>query len=295
MIKELDFLTERKIWSERDLICGYLGYESVGVLLGKFRDQIPYEHADIHRILNRYGIVKSAGPNREFSELLYFLGSVVAKTGFSLPEIYRTLPKKFKTSLETLTRVVREIKEGVTTRAGCALVISTDNNSDFILVGKDTGTERLNLGKPFGSASLPMGYAKRSEQASDSILRILQREVFTKQTICGTFPTWVVPDRPDPFMKIAIGNVLVSVFRLVLPKELCQEGGFSSFKLIDHGFVEAKDLINDRLLRQKCRAGVFEIAREYRDKLNQGSVADTSSVLITSFLNQEIALRLCSA
>ena len=69
----------------------------------------------------------------------------------TLHRIYRDVKKQVKTGIEE--RTLR--------RTGTALVITTECNSERVLLGRDVSTPRLDLGKSFGSVSLPMGYSKR--------------------------------------------------------------------------------------------------------------------------------------
>lgn len=248
-----------KEFSEK-IIKEYLKYGSVDEIFKKSGYSLPISYPGVQRLLDKWGIVKAAGPNSKLSEALVFL-SVLSENKIPLERFYKKIPPSFQTSLSTMHRILHNIKEGVIRRYASALVISPHDAKDLILVGDDVSTPRLNIGKPFGSISLPMTYSKGKENSSDSILRILQQEVFADEAVNNKMPN-IIPENPKPFMYLDIADVRVAVYSIELPKKY----NFSSFKLVNHRFLHLSEFTGD-ISRKNFRSGLKEIGIGYQKYL----------------------------
>jgi hypothetical protein len=154
----------------------------------------------------------------------------------------------------------------------------------------DVSTPRVDLGKPYGAISLPMGFSKRGEPASTSILRVMQQEVFSNQTVCQNFPFNVIPSNPQPFMYLYIADVRVAVYRIEMPKEYSDLSLFSSFKMTGFKFIEAEDLANCTLADSQVRMGLADIAKGYLNhSINEISYKPYPVSLVESELNRGLA------
>ncbi len=261
-------LQEREERFKTWLVAEYLKFGSVDEVYKIHRYNLPISYPSYQRLLDEWGIVKAAGPNGRLSETIAFLAQL-AEEKISLEALYRRMPPSFRTSLATMYRVYQYVKEGITRRAGTVLVVSPSNNPNKVLVGSDVSTPRLEWGKPFGSLSFPIGFSRKSDSKREAILRVLQQEVFTAQTIARSFPDEVIPDNPKPFLYIDVADILVSVYPLTLPVNLNSLESFSSFKLERHRFVEVSDIASGNLREENLRAGVSEIAGAYQRYLLQ--------------------------
>jgi hypothetical protein len=246
----------------RFLIEEYLKFGSVDEIFRRHEYNLPISYPGLQRLVTRWGIVKAAGPNSKLSEAITFL-VLLSDRKIPLERLYKSLPPSFKTSMATMHRILHHIKEGIIRRVGTALVVTPHDNPNLILVGEDVSTPRLNVGKPFGSISLPMGYSKASEEGEISVLRVLQHEVLTQMAINKTMPLRIIPRDIKPFMYLDVADVRVGVYHLVLPENLSPEENFSSYKLINHAYLHLSEII-DRAEDYNFRTGVKEIARGYR-------------------------------
>lgn len=245
------------------IIGEYLKYGSVDKVFENHHYDLPISYPGFQRLVEKWGIVKAAGPNSLLSEALCFM---VLLSDFKLPleKLYKRMPHTFKTSMATMHRIMHNIKEGVVRRVGTALVITSEEDPESILVGEDVATPRLELGKPFGSLTLPMGYSKTDEEAEVSILRVMQQEVYTKETIDRRFPHSLITKGAKPFMYLDIVDVRVAVYHLALPKNLCN---FSSFKVVNHRFLDLSTLTSFGK-DSNFRSGIKEIGLGYKRFLN---------------------------
>src|SRR3990167_10650382 len=137
------------------LVREYLKYGAVDGVYRAHEYDLPISYPSFQRLLDKWGIVKSAGPNRLLSEAICLVASINQEK-LPVEKIYRMLPPSFRTSLSTAHRIASNVKEGIIRRAGTALVINLENRDDLILVGKDVSTPRGRAGKEFGDISLPM-------------------------------------------------------------------------------------------------------------------------------------------
>lgn len=273
------------------IVAEYLKYGSVDEIFRRNNYDLPISYPEVHRLIKRWGIVKSAGPNSLLSEGITFL-TLLSQNKVPLERLYKKLPPSFKTSMGTMHRLLHNIKEGVIRRVGTVLVITPFNNPHMFLIGEDVSTPRLELGKPFGSTTLPMGYSKVDEEAGDSILRVLQQEVFTRMAIDRILPIGLIPANPKPFMHVDIADISVAVYNLSLSGSLSEESAFSSFKVRNHKFTEISEILNHKSLPSRqadnilIRAGVREIIRGYQKYLYRG----INLVPVTSELNLALAV-----
>lgn len=261
----------------------YLRYGSVDEALAS-EHTLPISPADYHRKIVEWGIVKAPSKSSSLTDILSFLSHYVHSSD-TITNLYGRMPHTFQPSLQTVYRVLHNIKEGIVTRSAVALIVSQEDNPSMVLVGNDISIPRADIGKHFGAVSLPMGFSKQDEDPRDSIARVMQREVFMEPTIKHTFPLEVIPDDPKPIMKLTIADVSVSVYHIVLSHQYyCQ----LSSEVLENMRFEAIDTIEDK----EARLGVGEILRGYQKKL----LAPTNKVYtIPSIINVEIAARYSEA
>ena len=256
---------------EKKLITLYLQNSSIEQVFNITNYDLPVSFATYHRLLNKFGIVKSAGPNSRLSESLHVL-SLINNYKVPLERVYRKYaPHTLKVSTNTLHRIMHHIRLGVTRRCGAALLISPESNKDKYLLAQDNSLKNPSLGKE-GDFSLPMGHTRMQDSHQKSIKRVLQQEVFTDLAIESTFPSSNVPAKPKAEFFINIADIKVGVFRLILPDSLCS---FSSFKLHNYRF-----LTPDEILKLQLRPGVGDIIEEfeknrYSPKSNKEKVIDS--------------------
>ncbi len=260
-MQDKKLFTNEKKFNER-LVTEYLKYGSVDEVFRKNRYDLPISYAQFQRVLDKWGIVKAAGPNSKLTEAIEFF-THLAKDNVAIDELYQKMPPSFQTSATTLYRILGYIKEGITRRVGCALVITPYNSTKKILLARDISSPRIELGKPYGALSVPMGYTRKRDSRRRSIIRIIQHEVFTKQTAKLNFPYEVIPDNPIPFMYLDIADVRVAVYHLELPKHLSSLGNFSSFKLKDYKYKTIEEIIEGKIKGANFRAGVIEAVNGY--------------------------------
>lgn len=269
------------------LVNEYFRYGSVDGVLKKYHWGLPISYANYQRVLSKWGVVKKAGPNNLLSESLEFL-THFAHDNLSLEDLYKKMPPSFQTSVSSLYRVMQYVKEGITRRVGVALIVTPYDLQQQILVAKDVSNPRIELGKPFGSLSLPMGYSRKRDSRKLGIKRILQNEVFTRLTVEKLLPDNIIPENPEPFMYLDIADVRVSVYHLSLPKELCRLSNFSSYKLKDYKFVNLSNLIDDAA---GYRVGVKEAATGFKKylSLTKRNIS-ANPIQAKSILNKNLAV-----
>lgn len=273
----------------RFIITEYLKYGSVDEVFRRNDYNLPISYPGVQRLLNKWGIVKAAGPNTRLSEALAFLNEL-SKEKIPLETLYRNMPPSFRTSMGTLHRILSHIRAGTIRRVGTALVISPRVNPNLVLLGNDVSIPRLEVGKPFGSISLPMGYSRRTESKETSILRVLQQEVFTNQAIERRLSFAQVVKDPTPFMFIDIADVRVAVYNLFLPDWLSGQENFSSFKIQNHRYLHVSEIAAGR---RNFRTGITEIGIGYRRFLQEERRNFVlEPILEKSALNVELTLNL---
>jgi len=168
------------------------------------------------------------------------------------------------------------------------LVVSREEDPRTILIGDDISTPRLELGKPFGSISLPTCYSKADDTSPTAILRVLQQEVFTLAAVNKNLPRQIIPSDPKPFMYLDIADVRVSVYHLTLPREVSRIGSFSSFKLNNLRFISIDGLIDAAGVNSDFRAGVREVAAGYREYLKHSQKKSWQPSVVRCDLNQKL-------
>ena len=246
---------------EEYFMCG-----SVDEVLRKHRYGLPISYASYQRILDERGIIKAAGPHSKLTEILSFLTKLMEEK-IPLEYLYKKMPPSFKASAATIYRILSYIKEGVTRRLATGLIITPHKSNMKILIGEDISTPRLELGKPFGSLSIPMGFSKKSDPREEAILRVLQQEVFTNKATEGKTPD-IIPIRPKPFMFLDIADVRVEIFHLPLPKKYSSSGSFFSYKLKNYKFLSLADPKLLEKEQQRFRIGVLEAISGYKKYLS---------------------------
>ncbi len=257
---------------EQTLISEYLKHGSIDKVFKLHNYDLPISFASYHRLLNKYGIIKSAGPNSKLSESLHVL-SLLNTYKLPLERVYhKYTPATIQVSTNTLHRVLHKIRLGVTSRVGIALLIFGSENSSNLLMGQDDSLLDPNLGHK-GDWSLPMGYTREQDSFETGIKRVLQQEVFVNETISGNFPSKIIPKKPTPLFTINIADIKVYVFKLKLNRNY----QFSSYKLKNYNFYSFQDIDN-----LKCRAGIGDIVDSY--------LKGTGEMNHDSSLNQNLCL-----
>lgn len=276
---------EREKHFNRFIISEYLKYGSVDEVFKRNDYNLPISYPGVQRLLDKWGIVKAAGPNTLLTEALIFLEELSLEQ-VPLERLYRRMPPSFKASMGTMHRILSYIRQETIRRVGTALVMTPKGRKDMILVGNDISPiVRTDVGKPFGSITFPMGYSKRMESPQTSILRVLQQEVFTIPTIeRRETARQIIPDNPTPFMFLDIADVRVAVYKLVLPNALSTAKNFTSFKIVNHRFMGVSDLM---VQKRSFRTGIVEIAEGYYNFLHKEV---TLPIHATALLNRRLAL-----
>jgi len=238
-------------------------------------EELPISVASYHRLIQRMGIVPSAGRHTSLPEVLHFFKVKALRPGTPLEEVYRSMPPSFQTSLMTLHRIYHHIERNLVRRNGVALIIK--NDEDSILVATErTENNRYKLN---GEITVPMGFSKDTDSAATAIFRILQQEVSTElaSTIFATNGKMYtnLEDSPQkPILKLRILDVDVNVYEVTLAPSLYNS--FTSYKLVNHQFVEPLSLLNVDTLR----IGMHEIVCAH--------VYGAQSVVQLSHLNQDL-------
>ncbi|EKD53412.1 MAG: hypothetical protein ACD_61C00047G0001 [uncultured bacterium] len=263
---------------ERLLVSEYFKYGSINKVFSAHQYDLPISFAGYTRVLSKFKVVKSAGPNSNLSESLHIL-SKIADYKIPLERIYHQhAPRTIQVSTNTLHRVLHYTRLGLTRRQGTALIITQKNKPDRFLVGNDLSLVNPALGHK-GDLSLPMVHSKIGEHPKESILRVLQQEVFTDLVLEKSFPSNIVPEHPKPIMYINIADIRVTVYRLTLD----QKYPFSSFRLTNHSFLDSGHISG-----RKVRPGVEEILGKFLEmELNPGPS-------IAPELNSNLNSRLCA-
>lgn len=247
-ITELDF--------EKFLVGEYFKYGSINKVYAIHRFNLPISFAGYHRVLTKFGVIKSAGPNSRLSESLYLL-TKLSSYKIPLERIYhRYAPQSIQISTNTLHRILHYTRLGLTRRQGTALLISSPANPQAFLIGDDLTLSGSVLGRE-GDLSLPMSHSKLGENPRDSIIRVLQQEVFTDLVLDQSFPWSIVPQHPRPVMYINIADIKVTVYHLKLSLDL----PFSSYKLHRLRYQKLEDLSHFSV-----RPGVREIITKFLEQ-----------------------------
>ena len=280
---------------ERMIVAEYLKYGSVDELLMANQYSLPISFAGIHRILDKWDVVKAAGPNKPITDCIGFFVKLVEKE-IPLETLYRSMPPRFAPSMTTLHRIYRQVKVEVKKkieernmrRYGTAVLLHPEGGEYLALIGRDVSPARIDVGRSFGAHSFPMGFSKFGEDSRQSILRVLQKEAFTKQTLSGSFPKEISDkiENARPFMYLDIADVRVAVYSLNLSANLSDLPNFESFKLKNYEYIDLRDLAEAKGINSTYRLGMAEIARGYVDYL---ASPDRSVSYVTSDLNLALA------
>ena len=242
------------------LISEYFKHGSVDEVLKKHNFDVPISYAQYQRVLDKWGIVKAAGPNSKLTETLDFL-TKLAYENIPFDKLYTRMPSSFRTSAATLYRILSYMKEGVTRRMATALVITVAGSGKKILVANDYSRPRLSFGKTYGSISIPVSFSRLRDPREMAILRVLQQEVFTDFAVENKMPD-IIPLRPRPFMFLDIADVRVEVFHIKLPKKYSKKNTFSSYKLKNYRFINVSSLAK-LASKRKLRIGAREATEGY--------------------------------
>lgn len=241
---------------EEKLLEEYFKLGSINQVFKANKYNLPLSFASFHRILKKYRIVESAGPNSKLSESLDFF-SKLASYKMPLEKLYHQYaPSQIQVSTNTLHRILHHIRLRVTRRVGTALIVSQEGDLNSYLLAQDTTLKNALLGSNM-DFSLPMTHSKMQENSKTSILRVMQQEIFTGLSIKNRFPKNIVPDQPKPVMYINIADIKVAVYRIIIPKKLNR---FSSYKLKNYRFYQASQI--DSL---KLRPGVKDIINKFEE------------------------------
>lgn len=252
---ELDF--------QKFLVAEYFKVGSIDKVFKAHQFDLPISFSGYHRILKDFGIIKSAGPNSKLSDSLYFLNLLI-NYKIPLEKTYRNYaPKGIRISLNTLHRIIHYTRLGLTRRQGTALLITNKKEPNKILIGNDISLANNLLGQK-GDYSLPMSHSKTGENPRDSIIRVLQQEVFTDLVVNKSFPYFVISEHPKPLMYINIADVRVTVYHIELNSDL----PFSSFKLTNLQYKSISDLRD-----KKLRPGVGDILENFLDLQSNSSLS----------------------
>lgn len=267
----------------------YLKYGSVDEVYRKNSYDLPLSYANFQRVLDRFGVVKAVGPNNKFAEAVDFFAHMV-KDNVPFEKLYKKMPPSYKTSVMTLYRILAYVKEGITRRVGCALVLSPYNDPYKVLIARDVSTPNIDFGKYYGSFTIPMGYAKKGAARNENIKRILQQEVFSNEVPVKKFPDFFQKNEMSPYMYLDIADIRVSAYHIELPAEYSQLNSFSSYKLVDYRFIDIEQLLKDKKKIQPMRAGVMEAVGGYLKHLHLlKRNLSVNPLQEKSILNQELA------
>lgn len=284
---------KKNTWTDEFFITEYLKLGSVDRVFTKHNFSLPISAPTYHRLINNWGrgIVKTAGPNSNLSEVLLILSRLL-DTKLPLETFFREhVPASLKPTLSTTHRVMKTIKEGVFRRLGTALIITTPSNHQRILLGQDISLTNTHFGHK-GDLSLPMGYSKHKETTQTSIRRILEREVFTNKVIQKNFPYHLIPKNTSSFMTINIADVSVKVYHLELPEKILRPSQVSSFKLKNLKLTSLNEITTQKPLTKGIRPGIIEITQYYQEHLNN-TLNTTSNkhpnLSVNCQLNQRLA------
>lgn len=262
---------------EKFLITEYFKHGSINKVFSSHRFNLPISFAGYHRLLTKFGVIKSAGPNSRLSESLHILAKF---STFKIPleRVYhRFAPKSVQVSTNTLHRILHYTRLGLTRRQGTALLITLQNHPSEILTGFEKNTPLSSTGQK-GDLSLPMGHSKIGENPKDAIARVLQQEVFSDLVINSMFPWEIIPSHPKPVLFINITDIKVVVYHLELPAIF----QFSSFKL---NHLQYRNLTE--ISSHSVRPGVEEICQKY---LTSDTALESLVVpVFTSSLNLALA------
>lgn len=265
MVSERTFPVGNEVKFNKFLIKEYFKHGTVEEVVRAHKFDLPISNASYHRLLDSWGVVKTAGPNSRLSEILDFMVRMVEEK-VPLERMYKKMPVSFRPSAVTLYRILAYIKEGVTRRVGTAVIVTIKGDDTKVLVARDVSVPRVELGKNHGKLTIPMGFSKINEIRRISVKRLFQQEIFTKDTISNKFPKKIIPKDLKPFLFLDIADVRVEVFHIRLPKKFVNPKLFSSYKLEKYKFVDKDKLLKSR--PDTYRVGVVDAVDCYNKYLD---------------------------
>jgi len=260
----MGFLMGKEEEFNRKIIWEYLKYGSVNEVFVRNRHDLPISVAGFHRLLNRRGVVKAAGPNNKLAEAVEFMERL-ARERVPLERLYKKMPPSFRTSAVTLHRVLAYVKRGVVRREAVALVITPAEEERKVLMGRDVTSPKLKYGQIYGAYSLPMTFSKRHEEPRTAIRRVLQQEVFSSQTVEGKFPEKIISGEAELFLLFDVADVRLRVYQLVAPAGIGL-GEFNSGKLVDYRYWDWDEVVG----KEQFRVGMVEIVGFYKKYCARG-------------------------
>jgi len=260
--------SEREEQLNKRIIKDYLRFGSVEEVFRRSNFDLPISTSGVHRLIDKWGVVKAAGPNTELGEVIMFLEKL-AREKIPLETLYSKLPPSFETSKVTLHRVLSCIKHGLVRRVGVGLVVTPEGDESQMLIGRDISTPRAEFGKYYGNLSIPVGFSKKGESRQDSLTRVLQREVFSALTVEREFPYELLDGDLRPFMQLYLADTVVSIYHLEIPYQLAQRA--ESWVLSDLRFEAIENVLAESETKT-YRSGVFEVAKHYIDFSSRGLV-----------------------
>lgn len=256
----------------------YLQYGSVDEVLRSYPEYLPISFAAYHRLIEKYGLVKSAGRHASFPEVLHFFREKMLAPETPLETLYKSMPPSFQTSMQTLHRIYHLIEKRLVRRYATALFISNENPYEIVMAQELTGNSRY--GKRPGNLTVPMTFSRKNgsklgeESVEESILRVLQQEFSIKRTISGDFSPaskivkGLIPDNIQPFVQFDTVDVRVNVYNIRLTEELISNPKFSSLRLDNHRFLHINDLLSGET--ENLREGVLEMVYAYEEFIKDG-------------------------
>ncbi len=267
---------------EQALLAEYFqNHNSIETVYRNHHYDLPISICGFRRLIDRYDIVRSAGrPETSLSEALFIL-KMVLYYKISLEEVFRDiLPDSIKTSITTMYRILRDIRQGTANKVGEALIVTPEDNPNMILLANDFSLNDSTIGHQ-GDLSLPMGYSQKGESSALSIKRVMQQELFTSEVLAKNFPQKIIPKNPPTLFYVNIADIRVAVHHLVVPSNL----SFSSYKLSGYRYEDVHDLASLDPHHEQLRPGIVDIASHY---LNHNYGQNTPIPHHNSYLNQAL-------
>jgi len=268
----------------------YFQYGSVDEAIKRHDPTPPISPAQFHRLVRSRGIIKAAGRHASLAEVIHFFAEKAIDPHVPLERLYYDeMPREFRTSVQTLHRIFRDVERKIIKKSGIALIITPPDEPEKILVGDEKNADRF-YGKRIGDTSLLMGFAKKKEPIGDSILRILQQEFSNSLTLDGALAKGgslareLIPQDVSPFMYYDIVDVRVQAINLHMHKDLYDLASCNSYKLTNHRFANMNEFDDDL----NFRGGVIEIIDGYKNWL-ENEQEQSSPIYQTSSLNLALA------
>src|SRR3972149_4019713 len=100
---------KREAEFNRFIVSEYLRYGSVDEVFKHNDYKLPISYPGVQRLLDKWGIVKAAGPNTRLSGPPAFL-SQLSNEKVPLETLYRNMPPSFKTSMGRLHRILTTVR-----------------------------------------------------------------------------------------------------------------------------------------------------------------------------------------